>query len=206
MRNSHKLLEMFTGIIECFGEITAIIVNGTNKTFWLRSSISSQLKIDESVSHDGVCLTIEEAADGLHKVTAIKETLDKTNLDTRNIGDLVNLERALRMNGRIDGHIVQGHVDTTATCINKKVLEGSNEFTFKFKKKFTSLIIEKGSISINGVSLTIFNANKNKFSVAIIPYTLENTNLTSIEKGATVNIEFDMLGKYVQRALAINSK
>jgi len=110
------------------------------------------------------------------------------------------------MNGRIDGHIVQGHVDTTATCINIKVLEGSNEFTFKIKKKFASLIIEKGSISINGVSLTIFNADKNKFSVAIIPYTLENTNLTSIEKGATVNIEFDMLGKYVQRALAINSK
>jgi len=192
---------MFTGIIECFGEITAIIVNGTNKTFWLRSSISSQLKIDESVSHDGVCLTIEEAADGLHKVTAIKETLDKTNLDNRNIGDLVNLERALRMNGRIDGHIVQGHVDTTARCINIKVLEGSNEFTFKFKKKFASLIIEKGSICINGVSLTTFNADKNKFSVAIIPYTLENTNLTSIEKGATVNIEFDMLGKYVQRAL-----
>ncbi|MEJ7821806.1 MAG: riboflavin synthase [Chitinophagaceae bacterium] len=192
---------MFTGIIECFGEITAIIVNGTNKTFWLRSSISSQLKIDESVSHDGACLTIEEAADGLHKVTAIKETLDKTNLDNRNIGDLVNLERPLRMNGRIDGHIVQGHVDTTATCINKKVLEGSNEFTFKFKKKFASLIIEKGSICINGVSLTTFNADKNKFSVAIIPYTLENTNLTSIEKGATVNIEFDMLGKYVQRAL-----
>lgn len=201
MRNSHKLLNMFTGIIECFGEITAIIVNGTNKTFWLRSSISSQLKIDESVSHDGVCLTIEEAADGLHKVTAIKETLDKTNLDNRNIGDLVNLERALRMNGRIDGHIVQGHVDTTARCINIKVLEGSNEFTFKFKKKFASLIIEKGSICINGVSLTTFNADKNKFSVAIIPYTLENTNLTSIEKGATVNIEFDMLGKYVQRAL-----
>ena len=192
---------MFTGIIECSGEITAIIVNGTNKTFWLRSSISSQLKIDESVSHDGVCLTIEEAADGLHKVTAIKETLDKTNLDNRNIGDLVNLERALRMNGRIDGHIVQGHVDTTARCINIKVLEGSNEFTFKFKKKFASLIIEKGSICINGVSLTTFNADKNKFSVAIIPYTLENTNLTSIEKGATVNIEFDMLGKYVQRAL-----
>ena len=201
MRNSHKLLNMFTGIIECFGEITAIIVNGTNKTFWLRSSISSQLKIDESVSHDGVCLTIEEAADGLHKVTAIKETLDKTNLDNRNIGDLVNLERALRMNGRIDGHIVQGHVDSTAKCINKKVLEGSNEFTFKFKKKFASLIIEKGSICINGISLTTFNADKNKFSVAIIPYTLENTNLTSIEKGATVNIEFDMLGKYVQRAL-----
>jgi len=197
---------MFTGIIEGFGEITTIIVNGTNKTFWLRSSISSQLKIDESVSHDGVCLTIEEAADGLHKVTAIKETLDKTNLDNRNIGDLVNLERSLKMNGRIDGHIVQGHVDTTATCINKKVLEGSIEFTFKFKKKFASLIIEKGSICINGVSLTTFNADKNKFSVAIIPYTLENTNLTSIEKGATVNIEFDMLGKYVQRALAINSK
>ena len=206
MRNSHKLLNMFTGIIECSGEITAIILNGTNKTFWLRSSISSQLKIDESVSHDGVCLTIEEAADGLHKVTAIKETLDKTNLDNRIIGDFVNLERSLRMNGRIDGHIVQGHVDTTATCINKKELEGSIEFTFKFKKKFALLIIEKGSICINGVSLTTFNANKNKFSVAIIPYTLENTNLTSIEKGATVNIEFDMVGKYVQRALHINSK
>jgi riboflavin synthase len=194
---------MFTGIIEGSGEITAIIVNGSNKTFWFRSSISSHLKIDESVSHDGVCLTIEEAADGLHKVTAIKETLDKTNLDDRNIGDLVNLEQSLRMNGRIDGHIVQGHVDTTAICINKKVLEGSTELTFKFKKKFASLIIEKGSICINGVSLTTFNVSKNKFSVAIIPYTLENTNLTSISKGDKVNIEFDMLGKYVQRALDI---
>ncbi len=206
MRNSHKLLNMFTGIIEAPGEITAIIISGSNKTFWFRSPISSHLKIDESVSHDGVCLTIEEAADGLHKITAIKETLDKTNLDSRKIGDLVNLERPLRMNGRIDGHIVQGHVDTTATCIKKEVLEGSIEFRFKFKKKFASLIIEKGSICINGVSLTTFKAGKNKFSVAIIPYTLENTNLTSIEKGATVNIEFDILGKYVLRASAINSK
>lgn len=194
---------MFTGIIEYSGKIIEVQTSGSNKTFWIDSSISNQLKIDESISHDGVCLTIEEIKDNTHKVTAIKETLDKSNLEEWKIGDFVNLERSLRMNGRIDGHIVQGHIDTTAICINKKVLEGSTEFTFKFKKRFASLIIEKGSVCVNGISLTAFNVGKKKFTVAIIPYTLEHTNLSFVEEGSTVNIEFDILGKYVLRTLKI---
>ena len=192
---------MFTGIIECLGKIIDKTTAGTNQTFWIESPISDQLKIDESISHNGVCLTIEEVKENTHKVTAIKETLDKTTLIHWEIGDNINLERSLRMNGRIDGHIVQGHVDTTAICINKKPLKGSTEFTFKFKKEFASLIIEKGSVCVNGISLTAFNVGKKKFTVAIIPYTLEHTNLSSIEEGSKVNIEFDMLGKYVQKIL-----
>jgi riboflavin synthase len=192
---------MFTGIIECLGKITGKTASGSNRTFWVESSISDQLRIDESVSHNGVCLTIEEIKNNTHKVTAIKETLDKTNLTGWEIGDTINLERSLRMNGRIDGHIVQGHVDTTATCIDVKVLKGSTEFTFKFKKRFAPLIIEKGSVCVNGVSLTAFNVSKKIFTVAIIPYTLEHTNLAFIKEGSKVNIEFDILGKYVQKAL-----
>ncbi len=192
---------MFTGIIECLGTIRDIKTDGSNKTFWIESGISTELKVDESVTHDGVCLTIEEVKDKTHKVTAIKETLDKTNLDDWKTGDLVNLERSLQMNGRIDGHIVQGHVDTTAVCIDKKILEGSTEFTFEFKKRFTKLIIEKGSICVNGISLTAFKVRKKKFTVAIIPYSLEHTNLSFIKEGSKVNIEFDMLGKYVNRII-----
>jgi len=191
---------MFTGIIECLGEIINIRISGSNKTFGIKSTISDQLKIDESVNHDGVCLTIEEIKENTHKVTAIKETLNKSNLNDWRIGDTVNLERSLQMNGRIDGHIVQGHVDSTAICIGKKVLNGSNEYTFKFKKKFSSLIIEKGSVCINGISLTAFNVSKKQFTVAIIPYTLEHTNLSFIKEGSVVNIEFDILGKYIQKA------
>ncbi|MDB5199837.1 MAG: riboflavin synthase, partial [Chitinophagaceae bacterium] len=187
---------MFTGIIEGLGRIINIEISGSNKTFWIESAISNQLKIDESVSHDGVCLTIEEIKDSAHKVTAIKETLDKTSLDEWNTGDIVNLERSLHMNGRIDGHIVQGHVDSTAVCIDKKVLKGSTEYTFRFKKKFAALIIEKGSVCVNGISLTAFNVGKNKFTVAIIPYTIEHTNLAFLQEDATVNVEFDILGKY----------
>lgn len=194
---------MFTGIIKCSGKITGINVSGSNKIFWIESTISGELKVDESVAHDGVCLTIEEITGNTYRVTAIKETLDKTNLDEWKTGYVVNLERSLQMNGRIDGHIVQGHVDTTAVCIDKKVLDGSTEFTFRFKKRFSPLIIEKGSVCVNGISLTAYNASKNKFTVAIIPYTLQHTNLSSIEEGSRVNIEFDMLGKYVQRALTI---
>lgn len=194
---------MFTGIIECLGKIANIEISGSNKILWLESTISSELKVDESVSHDGVCLTVEEITGNTHKVTAIKETLEKTNLDEWKIGDMINLERSLHMNGRIDGHIVQGHVDTTAVCTDKKVLKGSTEFTFEFKKRFSALIIEKGSVCVNGISLTAFNTGKKKFTVAIIPYTLEHTNLAFIKEGSRVNIEFDMLGKYVQRALTI---
>jgi len=195
---------MFTGIIECLGKITNINVSGSNKTFWIESPISGELKVDESISHDGVCLTIEEITGNTHRVTAIKETLDKSNLDGWEIGNHINLERSLKMNGRIDGHIVQGHVDTTITCTDKKVLKGSTEFTFKFKKRFSSLIIEKGSVCVNGISLTAYNVGKNKFTVAIIPYTLEHTNLVFIKEGSKVNIEFDILGKYVQRVLKSN--
>lgn len=190
---------MFNGIIECLGEIIEIINNGSNKTFWLKSPISTELKIDESVSHDGVCLTIEDIRDGCHKVTAIKETLDKTNFRERKVGDILNLERSLLMNGRIHGHIVQGHIDTTAVCIGKKELEGSKEFTFRYKKSFAHLIIDKGSICVNGISLTAFKVGKKKFTVAIIPYTLVNTNVDKIEKGSSINLEFDILGKYIKR-------
>jgi riboflavin synthase len=190
---------MFTGIIKSFGKITDISTTGSNKTFWIESDISAQLNIDESVSHDGVCLTIEDIKENTFKVTAIKETLDKTNLDEWKVDGIVNLERSMQMNGRIDGHIVQGHVDTTAICINKKVLQGSTEFTFRFKKKFASLIIEKGSICVNGISLTAFNVRKKKFTVAIIPFTIDHTNLSLVEENSIVNLEFDMMGKYVTR-------
>lgn len=195
---------MFTGIIECLGVIAEIFTEGSNKSFWIKSDISSELNIDQSVSHDGVCLTVEEIWSGMHKVTAIKETLAVTNLQNWKVDDLINLERSMQMNGRIDGHIVQGHVDTTALCINKKELNGSTEFTFDLKKKYAQLIIEKGSICINGISLTAFNVKKKKFTVAIIPYTLAHTNLAYLKKGSVVNIEFDILGKYVLRM--INTK
>jgi riboflavin synthase len=190
---------MFTGIIESLGTITDINISGSNKTFWIESPISGELKADESVSHNGVCLTVEETKDGNHRVTAIKETLDKSNIAEWKIGDSINLERSLRMNTRIDGHIVQGHVDTAAICTDKEPLKGSTEFTFKFKKRFSSLIIEKGSVCVNGISLTAFNVGKKTFTVAIIPYTIEHTNLFLIEVNSKVNIEFDMLGKYVSR-------
>lgn len=196
---------MFTGIVECLGKITEVISVDSNTTFWIESPVGDQLKIDESVSHDGVCLTVEELREGNHKVTAIKETLDKTNLGAWETGDIINLERSLMMNGRIDGHIVQGHIDTTARCINKKILNGSTEYTFKFKKRFAALLIEKGSVCINGISLTAFNVRKKEFTVAIIPYTLEHTNLSFIKEGSTVNIEFDMLGKYITRITTLKT-
>ena len=194
---------MFTGIIECLGKITRVTTSGSNTTFWIESPVSDQLKIDESISHDGVCLTVEEIRDGNHRVTAIKETLDKTNLGSWEAGDIINLERSLRMNGKIDGHIVQGHVDTTATCTGKKELNGSTELTFAFKKRFAPLLIEKGSVCVNGTSLTAFNVGKKKFTVAIIPYTLEHTNLSFVEISSTVNIEFDMVGKYISRTIKL---
>ena len=196
---------MFTGIIEVLGKITRVSVNGTNKTFWVESLLSEQLKIDESMAHDGVCLTIEEIKDGNHRVTAILETLEKTNLGRWEPGDTINLERSLRMNGRIDGHIVQGHVDTTASCTDLKNLGGSTELTFKFKKRFASLLIEKGSVCVNGTSLTAFNVGKKKFTVAIIPFTLAHTNLGFIKPGSIVNIEFDMVGKYISRISALQT-
>ena len=190
---------MFTGIIESLGRVNAIESKGTNKTFWIASPISHELKVDQSISHNGVCLTVEEQKDDLHRVTAIEETLEKSNLGHWQPGDFVNLERCLVMNGRLDGHIVQGHVDTTATCLDRKDLNGSWEFRFEFPKKFSRLVIEKGSICLNGISLTIFNVKKTKFDIAVIPYTFEHTNIHSIIAGSKVNLEFDLIGKYVAR-------
>jgi riboflavin synthase len=197
---------MFTGIIEALGTIERIESHGSNTSFWIRSRISAELKIDQSVSHSGVCLTVEEAKDNCHRVTAISETLLKTNLSKWQPGTLVNLERCLLMNARFDGHIVQGHVDDTATCIAKNVLNGSWEYTFQFDPKFASLVIEKGSITLNGISLTIFNVGEDTFSVAIIPYTFEHTNIREVETGTLVNLEFDMIGKYINRLQLLRNK
>jgi riboflavin synthase len=197
---------MFTGIIETIGTVETVTSTGTNKTFWISSPLSREFKIDQSVSHNGVCLTVEEIQGSRHRVTAIAETLQKSNLDHWKAGDLVNIERCMLMNGRLDGHIVQGHVDTPATCIDKKALDGSWEFRFRFPGQFGALVIEKGSICLNGISLTIFNISDNEFSVAIIPYTFEHTNIQQIAVGTVVNLEFDMVGKYINRIHQLNKQ
>ncbi len=194
---------MFTGIIENTGIVKEVISNGSNRTFWIESPVSDQLKTDQSVSHSGVCLTVEEVAGNRHRITAIDETLIKSNLGSWEPGSLVNLERCLQMNGRLDGHLVQGHVDTTGTCTGKKAKEGSWEFEITFPRPFAELVIEKGSICLNGISLTAFDVKKKHFKVAIIPYTFEHTNLQTLEPGQTVNLEFDMIGKYLLRRLTL---
>lgn len=197
---------MFTGIIETIGQIEEVVATGTNKTFWINSPLSHELKVDQSISHNGVCLTVEAVQANRHQVTAIAETLQKSNLGHWETGDLVNLERCMPMNGRLDGHIVQGHVDTTATCIDRKALDGSWEFRFQFPAQFGALVIEKGSISMNGISLTIFNVSANEFSVAIIPYTFEHTNIKQVKPQNMVNIEFDIVGKYINRIASLKSQ
>jgi len=192
---------MFTGIIESLGRVEKVEVHGTNKTFYIASPLSVSFKIDQSVSHNGVCLTVEAVENGVHRVTAIEETLMKSNLDEWQRGDVVNIEQCMQMNGRLDGHIVQGHVDATALCIERKDLKGSWEFRFRIPEEFTTLIIEKGSIAVNGISLTVFNVGSDTFSVAIIPYTFEHTNMQYVYEETTVNIEFDIIGKYIQRML-----
>ena len=194
---------MFTGIIEQTGIIQRVEQQGTNRIFWVESNLSGELKIDQSVSHNGVCLTIEEITGLLHRVTAIEETLQKTNLERWIPGTLVNLERCLPLNGRLDGHLVQGHVDTTGTCTAVSPQNGSWLYTIEIPKEFAPFIIEKGSISLNGISLTIFNVGQNTFTVAIIPYTYEHTNMQQLKATDTVNIEFDMIGKYVNRIAAL---
>lgn len=194
---------MFTGIIETTGQIVSLELSGTNCSFWVKSSLTPELKPDQSLSHNGVCLTVEAINGPLHKVTAIAETLAKTNLSEWKEGTLVNLERCLQMNGRIDGHIVQGHVDCTALCTKREEKDGSWEYQFSFPRKMASLIIEKGSISINGISLTAFRVRKKSFRVAIIPYTFSHTNMPDIVPGSTVNIEFDIIGKYLLRTLSL---
>lgn len=192
---------MFTGIVEAQGRIKEIISKGSNLTFWIESPISSQFKVDQSVSHDGVCLTVEEIAGDTHRVTAIDETLKKSNIGSWKTDGTVNLERSLQLNARLDGHFVQGHVDTTGICKSIEQKNGSWEFEFEFARKFADLIIEKGSICVNGVSLTAFDVKKKRFSVAIIPFTFEHTNISSLSAGDRVNLEFDLIGKYIQRKL-----
>ena len=199
------LATMFTGIIECTGKVLSVTPKGTNLSFWISSPVSVELKVDQSVSHNGVCLTVESLGDGSHLVTAIEETLSKTNLSDWKEGIEVNIERCMLMNGRLDGHIVQGHVDTTATCLERKELAGSWEYTFQFPPAFAHLVIEKGSIAVNGTSLTCFHVGKDRFTIAVIPYTFEHTNIKDVFAGTTVNIEFDILGKYVQRRMELQA-
>ena len=190
---------MFTGIVESLGVIVNINEELDNIHFTVRSEISPELKIDQSLSHSGVCLTVIDIEKNCHTVTAVKETLDKSALKNLKKGDVFNLERAMKMGGRLDGHLVQGHVDDIAKCVDVKMNEGSWIFTFSFNEKFKNLIIEKGSICINGVSLTVFNVTNNSFDVTIIPYTYDNTNFNKINIGDIVNIEYDMIGKYLAR-------
>ncbi len=199
MRKISEICKMFTGIIETLGKVSKISHQGSNTSFWIESNLSGELKVDQSLSHNGVCLTVEEINGNAHRVTAIAETLEKTNLGKLGAGSSVNLERCLQMNGRLDGHIVQGHVDSTAICLEIIDKNGSWEYRFQMDAAFANLIIEKGSITINGISLTLFNIGKENFTVAIIPYTYEHTNLKDLKVGGTVNIEFDMIGKYVNR-------
>ena len=194
---------MFTGIIESTGIIKELFNNGSNKTYWISSPISNELKVDQSLSHNGVCLTVEEVKDGMHRVTAIEETLLKTDLANWKAASVINLERCMQLNGRIDGHIVQGHVDGIATCIDIVEKKGSWEFSFQFDIQFAKSIIEKVSITINGISLTLFNIGIDTFTVAIIPYTFEHTNMKTLKKGDLVNLEFDMIGKYINRLQSI---
>ena len=194
---------MFTGIIETTGLIKDVIVNGSNRILWVESPISGMVQIDQSIAHNGVCLTVDETGAGTHRVTAIKETLEKTELNNWKPGTRINLERCLTLQDRLDGHFVQGHVDTVGECIEIKDQGGSWKFSFRFPKKFSKLIIEKGSIAINGISLTAFDVKKSKFSVAIIPYTYEHTSISDLKKGSQVNLEFDLIGKYIQRSLSL---
>lgn len=194
---------MFTGIIESLGIIKTIEAAGKNKTFWIESPLSSGFKVDQSVSHSGVCLTIEAIKGNSHRVTAIHETLQKTTLQSWKEGETINLEQCLKLNDRIDGHLVQGHVDSTAKCIKRKEKKGSWEFDFEILKKFSPLVIEKGSICVNGISLTAFNVEKEKFTVAVIPYTFEHTNIKEVKKDSQVNLEFDLIGKYLIRTLSL---
>jgi len=192
---------MFTGIIETTGVVSSIETDGGNVHFFIRSSITNELKVDQSVAHNGVCLTVVEIKNDIYKVTAIKETLDKTNLGKLKSGDMVNLERSMASQGRFDGHVVQGHVDQVVTCNSVTEQDGSYVFNFEVSDG-TNLIVEKGSICINGISLTCFNVTDTSFEVAIIPFTYEHTNINKVEAGTTVNIEFDILGKYVQKMMA----
>lgn len=190
---------MFTGIIETLGRIVRIEKEQDNVHVTIASTITNELKIDQSVAHNGICLTVVSVKDANYTVTAIKETIEKTNLSEWKEGDFVNLERAMKLGDRLDGHIVQGHVDQTGTCISVQEANGSWYYTFEYDSKLNNLTIEKGSITVNGVSLTVVNSKKSEFSVAIIPYTYEHTNFQNFQAGTTINLEFDVIGKYVAK-------
>lgn len=194
---------MFTGIIETLGKVKAIEPNGVCLDFVIESSISHELKIDQSVSHNGACLTVVEIKNDLHRVTAVPETLQKTNLGNLKTGDLVNLERCTQVGARLDGHIVLGHVDQTGKCTNIQQNENSWLFTFSYHASLSSLVVEKGSICLNGISLTVFNVTNTEFTIAVIPYTYEHTNIQQIKVGDSVNLEFDIIGKYAARIQSI---
>ena len=190
---------MFTGIIETTGTITAIEKEGSNLNFIIESNITNELRVDQSVAHNGVCLTVVAINGNQYKVTAVAETLLKTNLGKLVAGSMVNLERSLKVGDRLDGHFVQGHVDTTGVCIERQTLDGSWLYRFRFPREFAPLVIEKGSIAINGVSLTLFNVGRDELTVTIIPFTYTHTNFNAITEGTIVNFEFDVLGKYLLR-------
>jgi riboflavin synthase len=190
---------MFTGIIETVGTVSSLKKERTNLQMIIQSELSDELKIDQSVSHNGICLTVVAIGSGTHTVTAITETLNKTNLGKLKEGDLVNLERCMQINGRLDGHIVQGHVDQTGICTELIEKNGSWEYTISYDPAVGNITVEKGSICVNGISLTVVNSREDSFSVAIIPYTYEHTNMKSLRIGDTVNLEFDIIGKYVAR-------
>lgn len=196
---------MFTGIIETLGKVARIEASEGNMDFTIESALAKDLKIDQSVSHNGVCLTVVSKTDKQYRVTAIAETLEKTAIGSLKIGDLVNLERAMIMGSRLDGHIVQGHVDQTGVCTDVKETNGSWSFTFSYEQGPQNVTIEKGSITIDGTSLTVVDSKANSFSVAIIPYTYEHTRFNQYQKGSLVNLEFDVIGKYVKRLLEVRA-
>jgi riboflavin synthase len=193
---------MFTGIIETLGKVVSIQAEDTNLNFKIKSTISDELKIDQSVSHNGVCLTVVSTSPGEHTVTAIAETINKSNIGQLKLNDEVNLERCTKIGSRLDGHIVQGHVDQTATCSSIRNEKGSWVFTFQYDASIGNITVEKGSITVNGTSLTVFDSQNDRFSVAIIPYTFENTNFKHLKVSDVVNLEFDIIGKYVAKLMS----
>ena len=192
---------MFTGIIENMAEVIDVKPNKNNLDITFKSDLLSELKVDQSISHNGVCLTVADISNETYLVNVVKETIDKRNFDSLRAGDMVNLERSMKLNDRLDGHIVQGHVDQIAECVSIDEQGGSYVMTFKYKKS-ENITVEKGSICVNGISLTVCNSKENTFSVAIIPYTWDNTNLKNINVGDTVNLEFDIVGKYIAKLLS----
>jgi riboflavin synthase len=196
---------MFTGIIEAIGEIKSIRKDGDNLIITVISELVPELTVDQSLAHNGVCLTVEEIQDTSYTVTAIRETIQKSNMGFLKVGDFINLERAMKLGDRLDGHMVQGHVDQIGTCMRVEEANGSWYYTFQYDSSLGNLTIEKGSVTINGVSLTVVNSKKDVFEVAIIPYTYHNTNFKSLKKGSVVNLEFDVIGKYISKLIATRS-